>query len=230
MQVNYTKLNRLVTSDKKKIFCDNEPDLLCNLWPFIKKYMDYLENLSVYEVSSIFLGIGHWEKSRKSHQRVEAIPKKDRPKPWRYEIGDIIFLELGASNYGYEASYNHPCIVLANGWDWVLVIPCSTGRYAVKSTHIIPAEKSDGFLHSTGIQLDKIRIVDKWRIRGKRVGKLANPKLIEVSNKLLELYFEPFKKRLDYLEQEKVNWEKEKIDLETKLRELEDEIQLLKSK
>lgn len=185
------------------------------MYPFGKEFFNYLESLSSYEVASIVLGVGHWEKSRLD---IQNNPNK---KPWRYEIGDIILVNLGSVNYGYEASYKHPCIIYANGYNWVLVIPCSTGRYNVKNDHILKGEKSDGFLEKTGIQLDKIRVIDKWRIHGRKLGQVSNPKLNEITNKMIELYFSPVKKRINKLEAEKRILIDEKTALEDRIKVLE---------
>jgi mRNA-degrading endonuclease toxin of MazEF toxin-antitoxin module len=44
-------------------------------------------------------------------------------------------------------------------------------------------------MEKTGIQIDNIRIIDKWRIEGKVLGRLSATKFKEVNDKLLHLYF-----------------------------------------
>lgn len=184
------------------------------MYPFSKQFMQYLETLDCYEVSSIFLDCGHWEKSRKN--------SFDSTKnPFRYNIRDIVLVKLGACNYGYEASYDHPCIVLQNGYNWVLAIPCSTGRYSVKSDYIIKGEPSDGFKEPTGIQLDKIRVLDKWRIDGKVLGRVSGTKFKEINKQIIHLFFPQFEKRIDKLEKNSILLDEENNRLKQRVEELE---------
>ena len=190
MDINYNEL-KIIANDisQKGKECKTNLSIRNNMYPFSKDFLAYLESLNSYEVASIVLDIGRWQKSRKQSFNLSS-------KPFRYNLRDIVLVNLGASNYGYEASYKHPCIILANGFNWTLVIPCSTGRYNVNSDFIIKAEQVDGFAEKTGIQLDKIRVIDKWRIEGNILGRISAPKFKEINDKLLELYFGQIKKEL----------------------------------
>ncbi|MDT8716990.1 type II toxin-antitoxin system PemK/MazF family toxin [Clostridium sp. 19966] len=215
MEVKYDDLNIIADDvNQKTVDCKTNIMIRSNMYPFIKKYMEYLETLNSYEVASIFIDVGKWEKSRK-----KSFDKST--KPFRYNQRDIVFVNLGASNYGFEASYKHPFIVFANGFNWILGIPCSTGRYKVKNEYIIKGERSDGFQEPTGIQLDKIRIIDKWRIEGDIKGRLSATKFKEINEKLIELYFQNIDKKMKRLLKENFDLKNENEKLLEKINEYE---------
>lgn len=217
MKVDYSEVTKVIKDiNNKKVDSKVTTEIKSNMYPFAKEFLNYLEDLSAYEVASIIHDVGHWQKSRKKVQ--------SKTKPWKYEIRDIVELNLGSSNYGYEASYKHPCIVYANLYDAVLVIPCSTGRYGVNSPWIIKADSSHGFLKPTGIQLDKIRIVDKFRIQGKILGKVSNPKFNEITDKIINLYFKPVENRIKKAEQKVAELTKENDSLQKKILDLQKKI------
>jgi mRNA-degrading endonuclease toxin of MazEF toxin-antitoxin module len=194
MSVNYSAIRKIISDLKNKFIKSiSHPDIKTNKPHFINKFSNFLDTLSAYDVASIIHDVGHWEKFKYPTKR----------KPWHYRRRDIVLVNLGSLNIGYEASYRHPCIIYHNGYNDVLVIPCSTGRYSVESDYIIKGEPSDGFHEKTGIQLDKIRVVDKNRIEGKVLGRVSNAKFNEITNRLISLYFSPVKKRIDTLELEK---------------------------
>jgi len=194
MSVNYSVIRKIIEDLKNKsITSISHPDIRANKPHFINKFSSFLNTLSAYDVASIIHDTGHWEKFKFPTNK----------KPWKYKRRDIVLVNLGSLNIGYEASYRHPCIIYHNGYNDVLVIPCSTGRYSVKSDYIIKGEPSDGFHEKTGIQLDKIRVVDKNRIEGKVLGRVSNAKFNEITNRLISLYFNPVQKRIDNLEREK---------------------------
>lgn len=209
MSINYSVIRTVINNLKNKMIKSiSHKDIVDNKPHFIKKYNNFLDTLSAYDVASIIHDVGHWEKFK--------FPTKT--KPWEYKRRDIVLVNLGSMNIGYEASYRHPCIIYNNGYNDALVVPCSTGRYDVKSDYIINGEPSDGFIEKTGIQLDKIRVIDKNRIEGKVLGRVTNTKFNEITNKVIELYFNPVKKRIDKLEMENskliLEVEKLKLDLQ----------------
>ncbi|MED4419950.1 type II toxin-antitoxin system PemK/MazF family toxin [Schinkia azotoformans] len=220
MFVDYKSLSKIVDDDNNKSILSKDHEYIkSNMYPFQKKFMNFLETLSAYETASIIKEKGYWEKFKTKNSK------------WKYERRDIVLVNLGASNYGIEASYKHPCIIYANGYYDVFIIPCSTGRYklADKSDYILKGEKSDGFKEPTGIQLDKIRFIDKTRIDGKILGKVTNDKFNEITNALIELYFNPVKKRIDRTEIDNKKLAKENSDLKRVNSDYEKENAVLKS-
>lgn len=106
-----------------------------------------------------------------------------------YKRGDIIFLDLGAQNFGHEPSYTHACVVLADRYDSILVVPCSTKQYGTNHTGIIDATSLDGFIRNTGIQSENFRWVSKNRVVSK-TGKKVSPAILDKLDTVL-LSFAP---------------------------------------
>ena len=73
-------------------------------------------------------------------------------------------MDLGAQNFSHEPSYTHACVILANRYDSILVVPCSTKQYGTNHSGIIDATPADGFLRNTGIQSENFRWVSKNRV------------------------------------------------------------------
>lgn len=222
MNIDYKLLQGIIRNmSQKKVAGESSIEIKSNMYPFLKKLFTYIEKLDAYQIAAIILDMGHWEKSR-----LKSFDKNT--KPYKYNLRDIVMVNLGATNYGYEASYKHPCIVLANGFNWILAIPCSTGRYDVKSDYIIKGEICDGFKEKTGIQIDKIRVVDKWRIEENIKGSVSASKFKEINDKIIEKYFEQIQKRLSNLTNENILVLEEKEKLVKENTSLKKEIEDLK--
>lgn len=195
MKIDTYNIKKITTTaSSRSIQSKNNIHIKSNMYPFSKEYLGYLETLNSHEVASIILDKQNWIKSRTNK------PKKT----WRYTPGDIVLTYLGSSNYGYEASYFHPAIVLKNEFNWILVIPCSSTRYGKKDNYTIDAKISDGFSKNTGISLDKIRIIDKSRVlrnaSGGTVGKV-NPTLMKkINENIFNLYLDPIKNDFEKLQ------------------------------
>ena len=106
-----------------------------------------------------------------------------------YRRGDIIFLDLGAQNFSHEPSYTHACIVLADRYDSILVVPCSTKQYGTNHTGIIDATSAEGFIRNTGIQSESFRWVSKNRVVSK-TGNKVSPVVLDKLDQVL-LSFAP---------------------------------------
>ncbi|WP_310735664.1 type II toxin-antitoxin system PemK/MazF family toxin [Paenibacillus thiaminolyticus] len=92
----------------------------------------------------------------------------------------MVFIELGAMNFGYEASYEHPAIIIANSYNTVLLAPCSSKTYGRGRKDVIDLPKSDttGLTSDSGIGVGGIRWISKNRILN-RSGKVTNPIILE---------------------------------------------------
>lgn len=227
MQIDLKKLIDLSRDkNKRKELGKNNIDIRSNMYPFIKDYTSYIENLSTYELSSIIIDKKNWIASRSTLKSKTS---------WVYRPGDIVMVYLGSGNYGNELSYHHPAVILHNLFNSVLIIPCSStisnGNYE------IIGEISDGFLNKTSIQLNQIRIIDKKRIlrnsKGGVVGSLSFTKLTEIRKKFLSTFLNDYEKKIEKLEtdnktlieeKEKLVEEKEKLlEINERLKkELED--------
>ncbi|ULO09656.1 type II toxin-antitoxin system PemK/MazF family toxin [Paenibacillus sp. 19GGS1-52] len=218
MEPNYLKLKEIIDNDiNKKVPSVSNESIIQNMYPVSKKLFSFFEQQNSYDTAATMLELKQWQQF-----------KGDDSKPWRYEIRDIVLVNLGGTNYGYEASFSHPCIIYKEMFNEAMVIPCSTGRYKVKSDYIIKGESTDGFIYKTGIQLDKIRVISKKRIQGKRLGKVGNIKFNEITNTIIDLYFNPVKKRIEKLEENISDITLNNLELASRIFELEDELQSLK--
>ena len=166
-------------------------NIRANMYPFSKEYLSYIETLTTYEIAAIILDNQEWIKSRKIKETT-----------YSYHRGDIIMVNLGATNYGYELAYYHPVIVWENLTTSVLVIPC-TSTPKKDNPYIVIADENHGFKNKTTIMLDKVRMIDKRRIKGNKkggiVGKLSKNKIEEIRDLLLSSYFSETVKYIESL-------------------------------
>ena len=81
-----------------------------------------------------------------------------------YARGTIIFADLGATNFKYEPSFTHPCVVLDQNRNFILVVPCSSKKYGKGYPEIVDATPADGFSCNTGIQTNGLRWISKNRV------------------------------------------------------------------
>ncbi|MDR6554658.1 type II toxin-antitoxin system PemK/MazF family toxin [Paenibacillus qinlingensis] len=104
-----------------------------------------------------------------------------------YKRGSIVYAELGAMNFRFEPSFEHPCIVLFERKNRVLVVPCSSKRYRIPVAYsdCINATRADGFAKPTGVQIENIRWIHKNRITRKS-GTARSDLLNKIDQRLLE--------------------------------------------
>lgn len=143
-----------------------------------------------------------------------------------YKRGEIVFLDLGAQNFQHEPSYTHACVVLANRYESILIVPCSTKQYGTGHTGIIDATPSDGFLKNTGIQSESFRWVNKNRVVSKTGRKVSSAILNKLDQAVAS--FAPSVKNLLAQKDALITSQKETIaDLQAKLDAASTEIQKL---
>lgn len=120
----------------------------------------YCKNASSFELSQMINHIDHWVKD-------------DRINPYyeNYEVGSILYCDFGAMNFGFELSFPHPCVVLAQRKAFMLVAPCSTKKYGHNFDDILDGTIEDGFQQNTGIIVDNVRWISKGRVIA-RMGKV----------------------------------------------------------
>ena len=119
----------------------------------LNHYVDYLSTLDIYEMGQITNGIDHFLDDKK-----RSISIRD------YQRGDIVLLDFGFANFGYEFSYPHPAVVLAETTYFIMIAPCSTKKYGKSYDDVIDAEESDGFTTKTGVIVDGLRWCSKTRV------------------------------------------------------------------
>lgn len=103
-----------------------------------------------------------------------------------YGRGSIVYVDLGAQNFRYEPSYSHPCIILKEKRDTVLVVPCSSKKYGKGYSDIIDASTVDGFSVNTGVQVHSFRWVHKNRIIY-AAGRVSSDLLDKIDREILKL-------------------------------------------
>lgn len=171
---------------KKKTYSKDEIHIQASMYPFLKEYTGYLELLDAYQAANIIDNINDWKTWHVKMGNINA--KTENYKSYTYSERDIVLVKLGVTNYGYEASYVHPGIVISEGYNWVLIAPCSTGRYGKKKSNILDSNGGqDGFPLNTGIQIDNLRVIDKWRII-KKLGRLKSSKFNELTDRIIEIH------------------------------------------
>lgn len=117
---------------------------------------DMLKEFTVYEMAHWTNYIDRWMSGRNSP-----------PNTTGYKRGSILFIDLGAENFGHEPSFTHPGVVLDQTKDSILIAPCSSKKYGKGYPEIVNATISDGFSTNTGIQVNCIRWISKSRVISK---------------------------------------------------------------
>lgn len=135
---------------------------------------DETKNFSTYEMA-------HWinNTDRWLHNRTYV-------NTTGYKRGSILMVDLGATNYRFEPSFTHPCVVLAEMKHFILIAPCSSKKYHSGYPEIIDATPHDGFSYNTGIQTKSIRWISKNRVLTK-LGTVSSSILDKIDNQLLNL-------------------------------------------
>lgn len=103
-----------------------------------------------------------------------------------YKRGSILFVDLGANNFRYEPSFTHPCIVLAQNKNFILIVPCSSKKYGKNFPDVIDATINDGFSCNTGIQIKHFQWVSKNRVISS-MGAASSRVLTLIDQELLKL-------------------------------------------
>ena len=183
----------------------------------LKKWVEIAGKYTKAKIASFILSLYRWRTSEENNKLRFHKDKSKRPRVMQYDVRDIIFADFGATNFGVEASFEHPAIVLHNGFYFLVVIPGSTGRSG-KGDYILDADKKENFYHKTGIQIDQIRVIDKSRVI-RKTGKKVPPEFMDkINDVILEKYLFPVKKKMD-------NLEKENKELKIKIKDLEEQLE-----
>ena len=114
---------------------------------------DTVKDFSTYEMAHWTNYTDRWLSNRTCRSNTTGYPR-----------GTIVFLDLGAENFGHEPSFTHPGIVLDQSRDSILIAPCSSKKYGKGFPEIVDATTYDGFSGNTGIQTNAIRWVSKNRV------------------------------------------------------------------
>lgn len=167
--------------------------------------VDEILKFKVYDAAHWACNIDRWIDNLNTDNRIT------------YKRGEIVFLDLGAQNFGHEPSYTHACIVLQNRNNSILVVPCSTKKYGKGYSDIIDATPSDGFMKNTGIQSESFRWVSKNRVVS-RPGNQVTPSILDKLDEVLVSFAPSNKKTITQMRQEI-------SDLKDKVSELQSKIE-----
>lgn len=168
---------------------------ICNI-------VEKLSTLSIYDMCHWITHIDRWINNQ-TYQNTRS-----------YGRGTIVNLDLGAQNFRYEPSYTHPCIILHESRDTILVVPCSSKKYGKGYIDVIDATPADGFTVNTGVQIRSFRWVHKNRIISP-VGRVSSDLLDKIDREMLKLI---------------PTYKLETIKLNAKIESLQEEIDELREK
>lgn len=196
----------------------------------LTNFSDLTRNYSTYEMA-------HWTNYADRFCNSKKGPSQNTK---GYKRGSIVFVDLGAGNFGHEPSYTHPAVVLQQNRVSIMVAPCSSKKYGCGYPKIVDATSENGFTTNTGIQTDSIRWISKDRVIS-WLGRVDSSILDCIDSILLEGI--PTHEReilekdnaISQLEEEKSAVEEEndtlkseKASLEEKIKKLNEEIAQLK--
>lgn len=140
----------------------------------LTNFTDLTKDFSTYEMAHWINNNDRWIHNKTSNNTIG------------YPRGSILFADLGATNYIYEPSFTHPCIVLAQNRNFILIVPCSTKKYGMGYPEIVDATPADGFSSNTGIQTNSFRWISKNRVIS-ALGTASSNILDSVDHKMLKL-------------------------------------------
>ena len=169
----------------------------------------YISELSSYEMSQYINYLDHFLASKQNEDKNEIY----------YEKGSVLYVDLGAFNFGFELSFPHPCILLGQTRYFVKVLPCSTQKFGKKYNDIMDAYPEDGMEENTGLLLNNIKWVSKERIIHV-IGKVTEDLLSRIDIAILS-------KNSTYLKEKRI-WSNYKDHLIQENRRLREENKLLK--
>lgn len=95
-----------------------------------------IENLTLYQIyASLLTNLSDNTKEFSTYEMAHWINHTDRwlhnrtqSNTTGYKRGSILYIDLGATNYRFEPSFTHPCVVLAENKNFILVVPCSSKK------------------------------------------------------------------------------------------------------
>lgn len=187
-----------------------------SIWNLIDKVGEF----SIYEMANWNSNIDRWLRNR------------DYLNTKSYKRGQIVLVDLGASNFRYEPSFAHPCVILEVRTRSILVVPCSTKKFGKGYREIIDAyANSDGFAMDTGIQVEEYRWINKNRVISK-LGKTSSRVLNQIDKRLLDSIPTYKKELVKFKAETKENsiLLEENRSLTSKITELQSEIEELNKK
>ena len=186
MDINKNIINLIKRNDTKfkNIKFMQDEKLKKEFFTSLKNYEFKLTEQSAYEIAL-------WIESNEKH--LFASSQNNFTK---YNLGEILLVDLGWNNYDREFAYIHPAVVIK--------VPCSSGAPRKdKNGNIYPefevGTPNDGFQKNTVVMLYEARYIDKNRVIS-ILGKTSKQFFDKIYNKLFEQIFEPIHYKMQKLE------------------------------
>ena len=184
MDINKNIINLVKRNDVKfkNIKFMQDEKLKKEFFTSLKNYEFKLTEQSAYEIAL-------WIESNEKH--LSASQQNNFTK---YNLGEILLVDLGWNNYDIEFAYIHPAIVIKETYTKIFIVPCSSSTPRKdKEGNIYPefevGTPNDGFQRNTIVMLYEAKYIDKNRVISK-LGKTSNQFFDKVYNKLFEQIFE----------------------------------------
>lgn len=198
-------------SSSKKNLGRNNPILYQLHSASLTNMTDLLRDFSEYEMAHFINNNERW------------IANRSQCDTTIYARADIVMVDLGAHNFRYEPSYPHPCIVVKNARQELLVVPCSTQKYGKGYPEIIDATVNDGFIKNTGIQTNSYRWICKNRVIHK-MGK-ASARVMDELDKIMLNHIPSYKREINKREHQINNLKQQLASALTQIDKLNAELQ-----
>lgn len=181
--INKAVLERILKDNaNKRTPCTSDPELLRQFINSNDNFFNYSwDNTKAYEVSL-------WVSSNEN-----LIACKNKTSNYRYKSKQILLVDLGPNTFGWEFSYEHPCIVLYNEYNRLFVVPCSSqpirhDKYGNICPENMEAKISDGFKKNTTVMLNEAKFIDKTRVKS-IIGNVGNTFFTELNNRMFKMLF-----------------------------------------
>jgi len=217
-QITKEKINRKQEWKKDTRIVNEFDNIFLIVKTWIKNNISYTKS----SIASMIISLYRWIKAEEDNKRRFDKDINERPKPLIYQPREIVYIDLGGNNFGVEASYEHPAVVVHNGYYFLLVIPGSTGRFG-KSDYILNANEKENFEHSTGLQIDQIRVIDKSRVIRRTNKKVSVELMGDINRKILDKYLYPVSKELSSVRRENEMLKSQNEKLKDELNQLKNE-------
>lgn len=193
----------------KSIKAINNSDLMIEICTYFQMQHEYIKDNSSYNVANSIRSYNMWYKNKDK----EPINRFVNPR-------EVFFVDLGAFNLKYEEGFVHPCVVLKQYGNSVILIPGSTKSYGKTDKLIFDVQATDGFKENTGVMLDQIRMVSITRL-GSKIGKMSSETFIDMNKQIIQKFFGHH-----YSEYEKLKADNKKLN--KKIDQLTNELEQLK--
>lgn len=212
MGINFEFL-KAITKDRanRKEDWQADRDLKSQIWCLAREIRQFIiehEKYKKHDIAAILISLYRWKIADFYNRRRLSAQPKEKSKPRNYDVRELVYVDFGGVNFGIEASYEHPAVVLHNGYYFLLVIPGSTGRVG-KSDFILTGSEKDGFAHETGVQVDQIRVIDKSRVIKSTGKKVSIELMYAINDCILQHYLSPTYRKMKKLEEEIVHLKQE---------------------